>query len=87
LKYFLTYECKPGARSSAVTKFHTKFVHTFMIYLHTEFHMPSSNVSLVVTTKHEAICTLHKATILFYILQKHNLNGSYIFFWRTSTML
>jgi len=42
-----------------------------MSYLHTKFHMPSSNGSLVITIKLKTNYTFHAATIpLSYIVQK-----------------
>lgn len=46
------------------TIFHTKFVGMFMIYRHTNFHMPSSNHSLVIPVKQKAKENFHTASML-----------------------
>jgi hypothetical protein len=44
-------------------------VYTFTIYLHTKFHMPSSNGSLVPAFKLKTKHRLQRADTLFYSLQ------------------
>jgi uncharacterized membrane protein YobD (UPF0266 family) len=49
---------------------HIKFVGIFMTYLHTQFHMSSSNGSLVISIKLTDKDRLNAAAILFCIIQK-----------------
>jgi hypothetical protein len=51
------------------TVFHTQFVDMVMIYLHTRFHMPSSNRSLLVAVKLKVEDSIKMATTLSDILQ------------------
>jgi hypothetical protein len=46
--------------------FHTRFVDMVVICLHTKFHMPSSNGSLVIATKPKTKYTFHAEVTLFY---------------------
>jgi hypothetical protein len=50
--------------------YHTKHGHVFMIYLHTELHMPSTSGSLVIVMKHKSKNSFRMSAILvtFYIM-------------------
>jgi hypothetical protein len=53
--------------------FLAEFVDMFIIYLHIDFHMAGSNVSLVITIKLKAEHRFHTAAmLLFYVLHKSN---------------
>jgi hypothetical protein len=65
--------------------FHTEFVGVLMIYLHTQFHMPRSNGSLVIAIKLQAKYIFHSDAMLFYFLQKAKTPIRVHIFWRSST--
>jgi len=51
-------------------------VYMFMIYLHTKFHIPNSNGSLVTALKLKTKHKFQRADTLFYSLQTNYSNKS-----------